>query len=70
MTYKRISCSLYDKLESYSVLNKRIAITYKETENNITVYGVIKNIFAKNGAEFLLINTTEIRLDKIISIIE
>ena len=69
MDYKPISCSLYDQLESYSIKKKNVELIYFDEnlcENNIS--GIIENIYSKNNSEFLKINSTVIRLDKIKSI--
>lgn len=71
MDYQRISCSLFDRLESLAVSKKKVKITYLN-ENNISIFdeGIIQNIFSESKAEFLLINGVKIRLDKIQTITE
>lgn len=71
MKYESISCSLYDRIESLSVLKKNVKITFVNDENvDQVIVGEIANILSRDKAEFLLINNSEIRLDKIKSIVE
>lgn len=71
MDYQRISCSLFDRIETLTVLKKNVKITYLN-DNNISDFqnGIITNVFSENSSEFLSINNVKIRLDKIQSIIE
>ena len=71
MKYQPVSCSLFDRIESLSVLKKMIKIIYFDNdENEKSISGIIANIFSKDGAEFLVIGENSIRLDKIKSISE
>lgn len=71
MKYQPINCSLYDRIESLAVVHRKVKLVYSdESETNKTIMGIINNVFSENNAEYLLINETKIRLDKIKSISE
>lgn len=66
--YQSISCSYYDQLEAYATKRTHCSIVFTE-ETEKTTGGIIVDIFAKNGAEYLkLDNGTIVRLDQLISI--
>ena len=68
--YKPINCSFYDELEAAATLKKYIRIQYLSTlQEMLTIDAVIKDLFIKEGAEYMQLNTgEEIRLDRIVSI--
>ena len=67
--YKRVSCDLYDRLESYAAFKKKVNIRYFENETEIHEEIEIKTLQTQNKAEYLLSQSGKrIRLDKIISI--
>jgi transcriptional antiterminator Rof (Rho-off) len=69
MKYQPISCSLYDRIESFSVLKKKVCVNYLSNDlNEESIHGVIDNLYSKDNSEFLVINGITIRLDKIKSI--
>ncbi|MEE9432369.1 MAG: hypothetical protein V3V16_15085 [Melioribacteraceae bacterium] len=69
MNYKQISCDLYDRIESLSVLRKLVEIIYlSENDKSLKVEGFISDVYSKDTAEFLTMNDLSIRLDKIKSI--
>lgn len=71
MNYQPISCNLYDRIESLAVLKKNIKIIImKDDKTEELVEGKITDIFSKEKSEFLVIDNSEIRLDKIKSISE
>jgi transcriptional antiterminator Rof (Rho-off) len=71
MDYQRVSCNVFDRYESLAVSRKIIKMKYlDEDQTSKEVQGFIKNIFSKDGAEFLQINNVNIRLDKIQSVEE
>ena len=68
-TYQSISCSYYDQLEAYATKRTECEILFSDNGNESVVKGIITDIFAKDGAEYLKMNNAlVIRLDKIISI--
>ena len=69
MDYQQISCSLFDRIEGLAVAKRIVEIKYisNDSDSNI-VKGYIKNVFSENKAEYLLLNSIKIRLDKIKSI--
>lgn len=68
-TYRSIGCSYYDQLEAYAVKKTFCAIVYKDGGEERTSEGIIKDLYAKDAAEYLLLdNGTEIRLDRIVSV--
>ncbi len=68
-TYKPLSCSLYDRLETLSTLAKKCEISFIGPDGeNLTSIGKIVDLRAVKGEEFLFLEDgTKIRLDKIIS---
>lgn len=71
MKYQPISCSLFDRIESLSVLRKNVEIIFIDDDGNEKLNkGIITNVFSKEGAEFLDIENNSVRLDKIKSITE
>ncbi len=65
--YKPIDCNFYDRLEAWSVRKVEVNICLTDTDSLTT--GVIQDLYIKEKAEFLLLNTgQEIRLDKIASV--
>lgn len=68
-TYQSISCSYYDQLEAYATQKTRCSIVWKVNGIEQSVDGVIVDLFAHNGAEFLKLDSgTVIRLDHIVSV--
>ncbi len=66
--YQSISCSYYDQLEAYATRRTVCTITYSANGEQ-TATGVIVDLFAKEGAEYLTLDTgAVIRLDHLISI--
>jgi len=71
MDYKQINCSLFDRIEFLAITKKLVSIIYlKDGNGDQELEGYIKNIFSENKAEYILINSIKIRLDKIITISE
>ena len=71
MKYQPINCSLFDRIESLAVVHRKVKLVYTdESETDKAIVGMINNVFTENKAEYLLINETKIRLDKIKSISE
>jgi Rho-binding antiterminator len=67
--YENISCSYYDQLESYATKRTECAIIYRTEDEEKNICGVIIDVFAKDGAEYLKLNNgIVIRLDQLISI--
>lgn len=68
--YEPISCDFYDELEAYSTLKKEVEIFYEdESGNTISTFGRIKDLYAKDKTEYLLLDTgLEIRLDILIGV--
>lgn len=69
--YKNISCDYYDELELFALRKTVCEIVYKkeDEEERQTIKGVIKDLYARNKEEFLLLSdSTEIRLDYLISV--
>ena len=70
--YRRVSCNLYDELESYATLKKQLLVNYFEKEMKIKEEELlIVNLETKDKSEYLVTEKgTRIRLDQIISITE
>ncbi|MFA6468791.1 MAG: hypothetical protein WCW35_07825 [Bacteroidota bacterium] len=66
--YKSIGCSYYDQLEAFATQQAQCSIVYRE-ETERTIAGVIVDVYAKEGAEYLkLDNGIIIRLDHLVSV--
>ncbi len=71
MDYKQVSCSFFDRIELLIISKKSVKIEFFDAKNNKKIEnGIITNVFSEKKAEFLYINNSNIRLDKIISISE
>lgn len=68
--YQPISCNFYDELEALATLRSSCTIIYQdEHANRQETEGVIKDLYIRDKAEYLLLNTGfEIRLDQLISV--
>ena len=68
--YHPISCDFYDELEAFSILKKEVEIFYEdESGKSISTFGRIKDLYAKDKTEYLLLDTgIEIRLDTLIRV--
>ncbi|MCU0389661.1 MAG: hypothetical protein MUE81_00945 [Thermoflexibacter sp.] len=68
--YHPINCDYYDVLLEKAMLKSYCKIQYfTDLHEFMTVNAVIKDIFTKNGEEFMLLATDEvIRLDRLVSI--
>lgn len=67
--YQNISCSYYDQLEAFATQRTRCSIMFKEEGNEQTTEGIIVDLFARDGAEYLKLDSgTVIRLDHIVSV--
>ncbi len=66
--YQNISCSYYDRIEAFATRKTECVIMYNDgAEKSET--GVIVDLFARDGAEYLKLNSgTVIRLDHLVSI--
>ena len=68
-TYQSIGCSYYDQLEAYATQRTHCSIQIEENGNERTADGIIVDLFARDGAEYLkLDNGTMVRLDHIVSV--
>lgn len=67
--YKAINCSFYDKLLEHASLRQEVEIVFENDNGKETEISLIKNVFTKEKAEYLLLSSgTVIRLDYIYSI--
>lgn len=68
--YQPISCNFYDELEALATLRSLCIIEYHDKNaNKHKAEGVIKDLYIRDKAEYLLLNTGfEIRLDQLISV--
>ena len=70
-SYIPISCSYYDRLEAWAVRREILTIIYANSEDGEaqTIEGVIVDLYSKEKAEYLRLNTGEtIRLDALQSV--
>ena len=68
--YVPIDCNFYDEIEILSMRKSKSTVVYIcEKDEQTTIEGVIKNVFAKNKEEFLEMESGLIfRLDRLISL--
>lgn len=67
--YQSINCSYYDQLEAFATKRTQCDIVFRENEQEKTTNGIIVDVFAKEGAEYLKLNNDSvIRLDYLVSI--
>ncbi|MEO0473786.1 MAG: hypothetical protein AAF206_29515 [Bacteroidota bacterium] len=67
-SYTPINCGFYDLLEIAAMQKKFVRISYySEYKEILAAGGVIKNLYAKDGEEFMELSTGPIiRLDRLI----
>lgn len=68
--YIPIDCNFYDEIEILAMRKSKSTIVYLSEENEQrTIEGVIKNVYAKNKEEFLEMESGLIfRLDRLVSL--
>lgn len=68
--YVPINCDFYDEIEIRAMRKSKTTVVYlSENEEQTTIEGVIKNVYAKNKEEFLEMESGLIfRLDRLISL--
>ena len=53
----RLSCSLYELIEIWSMRKAEVEVTYQDIDNKEqTVSGIITNVYSRNGLEQVVIN--------------
>ena len=62
-SYRPIDCSLHDQLEAAATLRRTVQIVYERDGETIETADRILDIFTRDGAEFLKLSATEVRLD-------
>lgn len=68
--YVPIDCNFYDEIEILAMRKSKSNVVYlSEKDEQTTIEGVIKNVYAKNKEEFLEMESGLIfRLDRLISL--
>ena len=71
--YVPINCAFHDRLEDYAIRGSVVPICLIENDTKIEIDARIKDVFAKNGADFAkleLMDGTEklIRLDRLLTV--
>jgi len=67
--YQNLACSLYDQLEAFATKRERCHIRYMNGNEIQIMSGIIVDLFSKDGAEYLKLNTSEIiRLDHLVDV--
>ena len=68
--YVPIDCNFYDEIEILAMRKSKCSVVYFSEENEqTTIEGVIKNVYAKNKEEFLEMESgLTFRLDRLISL--
>jgi Rho-binding antiterminator len=69
-TYHPISCAFHDLLEAHATARKPVQIRFRDGAGAVqSCSGVITDMFARSGAEYLLLGTGEtLRLDQLIEV--
>jgi Rho-binding antiterminator len=69
-TYHPISCEFHDRLEDLATLRKPAQVRYRDQNGVLReLNAVIKDVFAKDGEEFMLLSTGEtLRLDQLVEV--
>ncbi len=69
-TYHPISCEFHDLLEDLATLRKQAQISFRDENDAVqTRSAAIRDVFAKDGAEYLLMSTGEtLRLDQLVEV--
>jgi transcriptional antiterminator Rof (Rho-off) len=67
--YQPISCALHDRLEAAAVRRRPVDLRVRTPEGREReLRGVIEDVFAENGEEFVRLRGTEpVRLDRILA---
>ncbi|MBW7888239.1 MAG: hypothetical protein H3C35_07750 [Bacteroidetes bacterium] len=67
--YQPIACSAYDRLEALAVQKTFCTILFREEGKEKEIKGIIADLFSKENAEFLRLQSGEIiRLDAVLSV--
>lgn len=68
--YVPIDCNYYDEIEILAMRKSKCIVVYlSENEEQTTIEGIIKNVYAKNKEEFLeMENGLIFRLDRLVSL--
>lgn len=68
--YQPISCDFHSELELLALRGALCQVLYKsEDEKIVNISGIIKDLYTLNKEEFLLLqDSTEIRLDNLVSV--
>ena len=66
MNYTPVNCNFYDELEALATLGKRSEIIFLADGARVTVTGVIKDLYTRDGVEYLKMDSgLVIRLDQL-----
>jgi Rho-binding antiterminator len=68
--YHPISCSFHDLLEAHATSGKTVQIRFRDAAGAEQArHAIIKDLFARDGVEYLLMSTGEtLRMDEIIEV--
>ena len=69
--YRPISCNFHSELELFALRQRPVEIRYTTADGTgeATICEAIKDLYARNGEEFLLLpDGSEIRLDQLVSV--
>ena len=68
--YRPIDCGVHDRIESWALRRTRVTLRFTDAEGGEREQaGRIVDVFARDGAEFLVMDAgTEVRLDRLRSI--
>ena len=69
MSYTPVNCNFYDELEALATLGKRCEIIFLNEEGRVTLTGIIKDLYTRDGVEYLRMDSgLVIRLDKLVQV--
>ncbi|RYY67417.1 MAG: hypothetical protein EOO13_14605 [Chitinophagaceae bacterium] len=67
--YVPINCDFYDELEALATIGKRVNVIYQEGGSQVETAGVVRDLYAHDGIEYMKLDTGVIfRLDKLVQI--
>lgn len=68
--YRPISCDLHDRLEALATKGRLVQVRFRDADGaHHRRIGVITDVFARDGAEYLVLDTTDaLRLDQLVAV--
>ena len=61
--YKPIACATHDRIEAAATLRTRVRVTWRDGGSIAEREGVVEDVSVRDGAEYLVIDGAQVRLD-------